>query len=127
MTKDIRNLVIQLLIFSAVLFGIHDYVLNQFFEGTLVIPLWGIYLYNVALVFIVFTILKKYSKNKSNDMLKVFLILTALKMVLAIALLLPLFLKKSNHTQLEVFNFFIPYFMFLIFEIFSLNKFLQKS
>lgn len=127
MTKDIRNLVIQLLIFSAVLFGIHDYVLNQFFEGTLVIPLWVIYLYNVALVFIVFTILKKYSKNKSNDMLKVFLILTALKMVLAIALLLPLFLKKSNHTQLEVFNFFIPYFMFLIFEIFSLNKFLQKS
>jgi len=60
-------------------------------------------------------------------MLKFFLSLTIVKMGLVIVLLLPLFLKKSDHTQLEVFNFFIPYFLFLGLEIFSLNKFLQKS
>jgi hypothetical protein len=127
MDKSIINLLLKLLGFSIGLFGIHYYIILQFFDGTLVIPLWVIYIFNAAMVFIVFAILKHNSKDKSKDMLKLFLILTIVKMALTIVLLLPLFLKKSDHTQLEVFNFFIPYFLFLIFEIFSLNKFLQKS
>jgi len=105
----------------------HVYILNQFFEGELIIPLWVIYAFNSVLVFIVFSLLKHYSQRQNQDMLKIFLILTIIKMVLAIVLLLPLFLKTSSNTQLEVFNFFIPYFLFLTFEIFSLNKFMQKS
>lgn len=127
MDKSIINLLLKLLGFSIGLFGIHYYIILQFFDGTLVIPLWVIYVFNATMVFIVFAILKHNSKDKSKDMLKLFLILTIVKMALTIVLLLPLFLKKSDHTQLEVFNFFIPYFLFLIFEIFSLNKFLQKS
>lgn len=127
MIKEIGSLLIQLLIFSAVLFGMHVYILNQFFEGELIIPLWVIYAFNSVLVFIVFSLLKHYSQRQNQDMLKIFLILTIIKMVLAIVLLLPLFLKTSSNTQLEVFNFFIPYFLFLTFEIFSLNKFMQKS
>ncbi len=127
MIKEIGSLLIQLLIFSAVLFGMHVYILNQFFEGELIIPLWVIYAFNSVLVFIVFSLLKHYSQRQNQDMLKIFLILTIIKMALAIVLLLPLFLKTSSNTQLEVFNFFIPYFLFLTFEIFSLNKFMQKS
>ena len=127
MIKEIGSLLIQLLIFSAVLIGMLVYILNQFFEGELIIPLWVIYAFNSVLVFIVFSLLKHYSQRQNQDMLKIFLFLTIIKMVLAIVLLLPLFLKTSSNTQLEVFNFFIPYFLFLTFEIFSLNKFMQKS
>ena len=127
MDNSILNLILKLLGFSIALFGVHYYILLQFSLNELVLPLWVIYAFNAVMVFIVFSILKHYSKGKDNDMLKIFLILTILKMALAIVLLLPLFLKKSSHTQLEVFNFFIPYFLFLTFEIFSLNKFLQKS
>ena len=127
MIKEIGSLLIQLLIFSAILFGMHVYILNQIFEGELIIPLWVIYAFNSVLVFIVFSLLKHYSQRQNQDMLKIFLFLTIIKMVLAIVLLLPLFLKTSSNTQLEVFNFFIPYFLFLTFEIFSLNKFMQKS
>jgi len=127
MDKSIINLVLKLLGFGIVLFGAHYYILSHIFDDTLVVPLWVIYVFNATMVFVVFSILKHNSKDKSKDMLKLFLILTIVKMALAIILLLPLFLKKSDHTQLEVFNFFIPYFLFLIFEIFSLNKFLQKS
>jgi len=127
MDKSVLNLILKLLGFSIALFGVHYYILLQFSLNELVLPLWVIYTFNAVMVFIVFSILKHYSEGKDNDMLKIFLILTILKMVLAIVLLLPLFLKKSSHTQLEVFNFFIPYFLFLTFEIFSLNKFLQKS
>jgi len=127
MNKSITNFILKLLGFSLALFAIHYYVLMQFFNGELVLPLWVIYTFNALMVFVVYSILNHFSKDKNKDMLKYFLSLTIVKMGLVIVLLLPLFLKKSDHTQLEVFNFFIPYFMFLGLEIFSLNKFLQKS
>jgi len=126
MDRSIINFTLKLLGLSIVLFAIHYYIVLQFSEARLLLPLWLIYVFNAVLVFIVFSVIKFYSKNKDKDLLKIFLGLTLIKMVLIIILLLPLFLKKSNHTQLETFNFFIPYFLFLAFEIFSLNKFLQK-
>ena len=68
-----------------------------------------------------------YSDSQPQNILKYFLVLTLVKMALAVVFLLPLFLKKSAHTQLEIFNFFIPYFLFLIIEILGLSKFLQKT
>ena len=127
MNTSTTNFFLKLSGFSLALFAIHYYVLKQFFEGELVLPLWVIYTFNALMVFVVYSVLNHYSKQEDKDMLKLFLSLTIVKMGLVIVLLLPLFLKKSNYTQLEVFNFFIPYFLFLGFEIFGLNKFLQKS
>jgi len=126
MSRFIVAFLVKLVVFSLLIWAAHFYILQQFFEGELQIPLWLIYAFNFVMVFLVFTALRYYS-DKGKDMLKIFLGFTGLKMVLAIVLLLPLFLKKSDNVQLEVFNFFIPYFLFLTFEIFSLNNFLQKS
>jgi len=117
---------LRLLVFSAILFAIHFYIISQFFEGDLYFPIWIIYVFNAVLVFIVFSVLNYQNKKGSEKMYQLFLGLTLLKMILAIVFLLPLFFGKSDHSQLEVINFFIPYFLFLTFEIFSLNKFLQK-
>ena len=127
MTKLAINFFIRLLIFAGLLFGVHFNVLRQFFSGTLHFPLWAIYTFNGVLVLIVFLIISGKSKKGSSKIYQLFLGLSTLKMVLAVVFLLPLFMGKSEHPQLEVINFFIPYFLFLGFEIFSLNKFLQKS
>jgi len=127
MTKEIRAFLIKLAAFSIGLFFVHYYILFQFFSGELYFPLWTIYCLNAVMVFAVYVILRYYSTRKPGNMFRLFLILTMVKMGLVIVFLLPLFLKKSDHTQLEVFNFFIPYFLFLIFEIIGLNNFLQKS
>jgi hypothetical protein len=127
MTKETTSFIVQLLFFTAILFGIHHYILSQFFAGELYFPIWTIYVFNVVLVLVVFFVLRYISKKNNNKTLQFFLGLTTLKMGLAIVFLLPLFLGKSNHAQLEIINFFVPYFLFLTFEIFSLNKFLQKS
>ncbi|WP_411029435.1 hypothetical protein [Spongiimicrobium sp. 3-5] len=126
MIKEIGGYLLKLLGFSLLLFAVHYYVLFQFFTGILYFPLWEIYLFNAILVLAVYGLLRYYS-DKNQNMFKLFLILTTVKMVLVIVYLLPLFLKKSEHIQLEVFNFFIVYFVFLAFEILALNNFLQKS
>ncbi len=127
MTKETINFVIKLLGFTGLLFAVHYSILIQFHKGDLHLPLWTIYVFNAVLVCIVYMIITSKSKVKSKNIFQVFLALTFLKMFLAIVFLLPLFFGKSNHAQLETMNFFIPYFLFLTFEILSLNKFLQKS
>ncbi|MBT8183695.1 MAG: hypothetical protein KJN76_02550 [Eudoraea sp.] len=127
MIRDVGSFSIKLLGFSLLLFFVHYYILAQFFTGELYLPLWAIYCFNAAMVLLVFLILRYYSRVQPANVLKYFLLLTLLKMALAIVFLLPVFLKKSAHAQLEIFNFFIPYFLFLIFEITGLSKFLQKS
>ena len=127
MIKETASYIVKLLLFTIFLFIVHFYTLNQFFDGTLYFPVWTIYVFNAVLVFLVYTIITYKNKKGSKNMYQLFLGLTTLKMILAIVFLLPLFLGKSDHAQLEVINFFIPYFLFLGFEIFSLNKFLQKN
>ena len=127
MTKETTQFILTLLFVTVLLSGVHYYILSQFFDGDLYFPIWTIYTFNAVLVFGVYLILKYKSKQGSDKMYQFFLGLTMLKMALAIVFLLPLFFGKSNHSQLEVVNFMIPYFLYLAFEIFSLNKFLQKS
>ena len=127
MGKDIGIFFVKLLGVSSLMFFVHFYILSQFFSGQLYLYLWQIYLFNATMVFGVYVTLRYYFSNKPESVLRIFLILTILKMALVIVFLIPLFLKKSAHTQLEVFNFFIPYFLYLIFEITALTRFLQKT
>ena len=127
MRKETNSFILRLIGFAVVLFIIHFYVIHLFFDGQLYFPIWSIYVFNALLVFTVYFIMNYKSRQGSKKMYQLFLGLTILKMVLAIVFLLPLFFGKSDHSQLEVINFFIPYFLFLAFEIFSLNNFLQKG
>lgn len=127
MNKETSSFLLTLIGFTTLLFLIHFYIIYQFFQGQLYFPIWTIYVFNVALVCAVYFVLNYKYKQNSKSILNFFLGLTMLKMILAIVFLLPLFFGKSDHSQLEVINFFIPYFLFLAFEIFSLNKFFQKG
>lgn len=127
MTKEISGYLLKLLGFTILIFGIHWYLLSQFFDGRLYFPLWTIYVFNAVLVAVVYIFIRSKSEDPNKNIFQLFLTLTVAKMVLAIVFLMPLFFKKPPHTQLEVINFFIPYFLYLTFEIFNLNKFLQKS
>lgn len=128
MKKDLKNFYLGLLGFTIVLCAAHYYIIYLFFSETpLYFPIWSIYLFNITLVAIVYTFIRlKDNKGKMNSF-TLFLMLTMIKMALAIIFLLPLFSGKPEDTTLEVFNFFIPYFFFLSLEIFSLNNFLQNQ
>ena len=127
MNKKTISYISQLFVFSGILFAVHYYLISQFFNVELYFPIWTIYLFNIVLVLIVFLVLTHKSVQEGKKGYQYFVGLTTLKMVLAIVFLSPLFFEKSEHQLLEVVNFFIPYFLFLGFEIFKLNKFLQSS
>ncbi len=126
MIKDISDFTITLLILSGILLGTHYYILNQFEDKILSIPIWSIYLFHTILVLLFYIIIRYKDKHTSEKSFQTFIILTFFKMIFILVFLIPLFQGKSKHPEIEVCNFFIPYFIFLIFEIFSIRKFLKK-
>ena len=60
MGKSILSFILKLLGLSIVLFAIHYYILIQFFEVKLLLPLWLIYTFNATLVFIIFSAWLKF-------------------------------------------------------------------
>jgi hypothetical protein len=126
MNKGFINFLTGLLILSIVLCLTHYYLFHVFFsEFELYLPIWSIYAFNIVMVVGIFTFLSYKIKSGAKNGHVLFSMLTLLKMVFAIVFLSPLFFNKSDHTVTEVFNFFIPYFIYLIYEIYSLDKFFK--
>ena len=126
MLKEILNFALKLLGFSLLLCGVHYYIYFNFYsEIDLYLPIWGIYVFNLILVLLVFAIINHKAVTDDSKVYNTFLVLTIAKMALAIVFLLPIFLGKSENSTAEVINFFIAYFLFLGFEIKMLDKFLK--
>lgn len=119
---------IQCVLFAVSVFSIHSYLLYYFATKTIFFfPIWHIYLFNFLLTALLYTIINyKYSKDKTT-VFNVFMISTLLKMVLVIVFLLPLLMGEVKDKKPDVFNFFIAYFLFLIFEVYSITKFLNNN
>jgi len=122
------NFLLQLIGLSLLVFGIHSYLLHYLvLDVNFFFPLWHIYTFHIVVTFLFYTIINyRYSKGQTQ-VFTVFMVLTLLKMILAILFLLPLILSDIKDKQPDIFNFFIPYFLYLFFEVYALTKFLQKT
>lgn len=132
MNTDFRkrqiSFLLQILLISVVLFAIHQYVLH-YFAGSFVFffPLWHIYVFHILVATVIYTIINYRYSNGKTEIFNIFMGITLIKMILAIVFLLPLLLSDFLKKQPDVFNFFIPYFIYLFLEVFFVTKFLQKK
>ena len=119
---------LQLIGVSILLFAIHSYLMYHFAkETTFFFPLWQIYTFHLIITLTLYTIINFRFSNGKKDIFNLFMVMTFFKMAFAILFLLPLILSDLENKQPDVFNFFIPYFLYLFFEVFALTKFLQKQ
>ena len=122
------NFLLQIIILSLVLFGIHSYLLSYFgTELKLFFPIWQIYLFHFVITTLLYTVINYRFSKGQTDVFILFMGSTFLKMFLSILFLLPLILSDFEKKQPDVFNFFIPYFLYLGFEVYAITKFIQKS
>lgn len=126
--KRESNFLIQLIALSVLLFGIHTY-LNFHFEKDIILffPLWHIYAFHVVTVIIIFTLINYRESVGKTEVFNTFILGMLLKMILAIVFLLPWILSKPDQKGFDLANFFIPYFIFLVFEVYSVTRMLQKK
>ncbi|WP_299223648.1 hypothetical protein [uncultured Psychroserpens sp.] len=125
--KRETNFLIQLLGLSALIFSIHYYLIFHFAkEVILFFPLWHIYAFHIITVIIIYTLINYRASIGKTEVFNAFILGMLLKMILTIVFLLPWILSKPEQKGVDLANFFIPYFIFLSFEVFSVVKILQK-
>ncbi|RPD93415.1 hypothetical protein EGM88_13005 [Aureibaculum marinum] len=125
--KRQSSFLITLVSFALILFAIHSYIAHYFVNVTFFFPIWQIYAFHCFVTFIVYSIINyKHSQGKS-EIFNIFLVSTLLKMIIALLFLLPLLLSDIENKKPDVFNFFIPYFCFLAFEVYCITSLLKEK
>ncbi|MAR98860.1 MAG: hypothetical protein CMP80_07020 [Formosa sp.] len=121
------SFLLQLIVITLVLLVTHSYLHHYFSNSNpLFFPIWQVYAFHVFVTTAIYGIINyKYSFGQ-KVIFNLFMGMTLLKMILSILFLLPLFLSDFEAKRADIFNFFVPYFFFLFFEIFSLTKLLQN-
>lgn len=113
---------------TAITFGLHAYLLHYLAnDKTFFFPVWQIYVFHFVVTLVFYTIINYVFSSGKKQIFNLFMGMTFVKMILAILFLLPLLLSDFENKQPDVFNFFIPYFLYLFFEVFTITKFLQKQ
>lgn len=106
----------------------HIYLFDSFFsEVAIYFPLWQIYAFHFFTVLLIYSVVNYKYSNGSDNIFNLFMGGTFLKMVLAFLFLLPFLLSDLESKKPDVMNFFLPYFIFLAFEIYSITFFLNKG
>ncbi|MGB1309140.1 MAG: hypothetical protein ACPG6B_09530 [Oceanihabitans sp.] len=119
---------IKLIAMSLIMFGAHSYLCFHFAKDAITFfPLWHIYLFHLATTAIVFTIINYKASTNVSTVFNAFILGMLIKMILAMVFLLPWILSKPENKGLDLANFFIPYFLFLFFEVISITKILNKN
>ena len=119
---------VQVVVITLVLLGIHAYLLSHFAKNSnYLIPIWQIYMFHFTVTTLLYSVINfQYSRGKT-EIFNLFMGFTFLKMILAIVFLLPVLLSDIEKKQPDIFNFFIPYFFYLFFEVYSITRFLQNK
>ena len=117
----------QLIFLTLFLFVIHSYLHHYFSNSNaLFFTIWQGYAFHVFVTTTLYTVINYRYSFGQKVIFNLFMGMTLLKMILLILFLLPLFLSDFEAKRTVIFNFFVPYFFFLFFEIFSLKRLLQK-
>lgn len=114
--------------FSIVLFVIQFFVMQSLSENiTFFYSAWSIYLFNIVTTILIYLILTYINKNFSTHTGFTFLGLSFFKMMAAIVFLIPFIKSDVSDPIIDVSSFFIPYFLFLLFETYFTIRLINKG
>jgi hypothetical protein len=116
MLQPILKFLKTLIPFSLILFAIQYFAVSSFLDLDLYYNTISIYAFHVLATLIIFSVLVFINQNFKDNTGFAFLAGSLLKMLAAVIFLLPMMLGNPKDPFSDILAFFIPYFLFLIFE-----------
>lgn len=101
---------------SILLFAIQYYLVNYVLDTQLFYNTISIYAFHVISTLLIYFFLLYVHKTFSDKTGFAFMGCSLLKMLAAVLFLIPVMLSETPYPLHDVFAFFIPYFLYLIFE-----------
>jgi hypothetical protein len=113
--------------FSVILF-LAQYFAMQSLSGkfNFLYSVWSIYAFNIIATFLVYLFLIFVNNNFSTYTGFAFLGASLFRMMAAIIFLIPLIKSDAKDPIIDLSTFFIPYFLFLLFEVYFTIRLLNK-
>lgn len=123
MKEKLLKFLTRLIPFTTVLFLI-QYFLTRFLldNEAMFYPVYAIYLFHFFATLIIYWMLLLVHHNFQDKTGFAFMGASLLKMIAAVLFLLPVLLNNTGYAFTNILSFFIPYFLFLVFETFYAVK-----
>ena len=116
MKKHIPGFLVKLLLFTIIPYVIQFLLTQVVFETDLFYSNWSIFVFLFLTTLVIYLIVAWVYENFEDKTGFAFMGLSLLKMFAAVVFLLPLLLSDIASALDSIFAFFIPYFLFLLFE-----------
>lgn len=126
MKKIFQNPYISILLFSILIIVVH-WVIDYVFSIVTYYSLVSIYLFHVISALAVAGIIQLVYSNFKDQAGLAFMATSLVKMLAAILFLLPGFISDDKPNFSNILNFFVPYFLFLIFEAIQVIKLINPK
>ncbi|MBZ9652686.1 DUF6168 family protein [Psychroflexus montanilacus] len=126
MKKIFQNPYISILLFSIFIIVVH-WVIDYVFSIVTYYSLVSIYLFHVISALAVAGIIQLVYSNFKDQAGLAFMATSLVKMLAAILFLLPGFISDDKPNFSNILNFFVPYFLFLIFEAIQVIKLINPK
>lgn len=107
-----KTVLIAVFLFVAHYFTIHKLLINYHFYY----PVYSIYMFLFTITLIILLLLMVVYQNYKEKTGFAFMVFSVLKMAFSVVFLIPLINSDLNNKIPDVLSFFIPFFIFLIFE-----------
>ena len=127
MKNDLLAFLKRLLPFTLLLWLIQFLLQGYVLEMEFYYSSFSIYLFHFLATFLIYLCLVFVYRNFTENTGFAFMGLSLFKMVAAVIFLLPLILSELNAVFANILAFFIPYFLYLIFETLYAVKLINKA
>lgn len=115
--------------FSAVLFFAQYFTMQSLTASenlNFLYSVWSIYAFNIIATFLVYLFLIFVNNNFDTYTGFAFLGASLFRMMAAIVFLIPLIRSDVKNPIIDLSTFFVPYFLFLLFEVYFTIRLLNK-
>jgi hypothetical protein len=113
--------------FSVILFFVQNYIVTTAFEDILFFySTWSIYLFHFVITLLSYLFLIFVNKTFPDKTGFAFMGISLIKMMAAVIFLIPLLQSDLKNQIPDVGAFFIPYFLYLLFETFFAISLINK-
>ncbi|SKB52195.1 hypothetical protein SAMN05660776_1608 [Salegentibacter holothuriorum] len=127
MKNDLLAFLKRLLPFTLILWLIQFLLQHYVLELEFYYSSFSIYLFHFLATFLIYLSLVFVYRNFTENTGFAFMGLTFFKMVMAVIFLLPLILSGVDTVFVDILAFFIPYFLYLIFETIYAVKLINRA
>jgi hypothetical protein len=128
MKQHLLKFLLRFIPFTIILFSLQYFLsLTVFYTTEFYFSVLAIYAFHVSATLIIYICLLLVHKNSSDKTGFAFMGGSLLKMLAAVLFLLPIMLNSSANPFESILSFFIPYFLYLIFETFYAVKLINSK